>query len=159
MSTNPIESGSTSADALDAMRALRRALSRAAASVFSGTGVGPKQAQILREIRAARHISQVDLARATSTDPAGMMRALDALERRGWVQRSSCEDDRRRKLVSLTADGREAVTALDPAHDSLRRLANGALTSAERRQFCSLAAKLAATLEAAAAAAPAEEDA
>jgi DNA-binding MarR family transcriptional regulator len=158
MSTNAIGLGQP-ADVLGAMRALRRALSRAAAAAFSGTGVGSKQVQILREIRSAGHISQVDLSRATVTDPAGLMRALDALERRGWVERSACEDDRRRKLVSLTADGRRAVGELDGTYESLRRLANGALTSAERRQFCSLAAKLAVILEAAAVSAPVEEEA
>jgi DNA-binding MarR family transcriptional regulator len=87
------------------------------------------------------------------------MRALDALERRGWVQRAGCEDDRRRKLVSLTADGQRAMTLLDAHYESLRKLTNGALTSAERRQFSALAAKVAITLEAAAATSPVEEDA
>jgi DNA-binding MarR family transcriptional regulator len=158
MSTNSIGIGS-SADVLEAFRALRRALSRAAAATFSDTGVGTKQVQILREIRTSGSVSQVDLARTTLTDPAGMMRALDALERRGWVQRSSCEDDRRRKLVSLTAEGRRAVGELDATYESLRRLANGALSSADRRQFCALVAKLAVTLEAAAVGVPMRENA
>jgi DNA-binding MarR family transcriptional regulator len=158
MSTNTVSLG-PSGDLLDSMRALRRGLSRAAAAVFSETGVGPKQVQILREIRSARGVSQVELSRATTTDPAGMMRALDALERRGWVERSECEDDRRRKLVSLTADGQRAMAELDVTYESLRKLANGALSSAERQQFCALAAKLAVTLEAAAAAAQGEEEA
>jgi DNA-binding MarR family transcriptional regulator len=158
MSTNILSLGS-SPDILDAVRALRRALSRAAAATFSDTGVGPKQVQILREIRSSRTVSQVELSRATSTDPAGVMRALDALERRGWVQRAGCEDDRRRKLVSLTPDGQRAMTLLDAHYQSLRKLTNGALTSAERKDFCSLAAKIAVTLEAAAITATAGEDA
>ena len=158
MSTNVVSLG-PSADILDAVRALRRAISRAAAATFSDTGVGPKQVQILREIRNSKGISQVELSRATSTDPAGLMRALDALERRGWVQRAGCEEDRRRKLVSLTADGQRAMTLLDAHYESLRKLTNGALTSAERRQFSALAAKVAITLEAAAATSPVEEDA
>jgi DNA-binding MarR family transcriptional regulator len=149
----------SSPDLLDAVRALRRAVSRAAVATFSETGVGPKQVQILREIRSSRTISQVELSRSTSTDPAGIVRALDALERRGWVQRSGCEDDRRRKLVSLTPDGQRAMTLLDAHYESLRKLTNGALTSAERWEFCSLAAKIAVTLEAAAATATAGEDA
>jgi DNA-binding MarR family transcriptional regulator len=134
-------------------------MSRAAAAVFAETGVGTKQVQILREIRSSRSISQVDLSRATMTDPAGLMRALDALERRGWVQRAGCEDDRRRKLVSLTADGQRAMALLDAQYDALRKLANRALTAAEREQFSRLAAKVAVTLEAAAATAPAEDEA
>jgi DNA-binding MarR family transcriptional regulator len=136
------------------VRALRRALSRAGSAAFSETGVGPKQVLILREIRSGKQVSQVELSRATSTDPAGLMRALEALERRGWVHRIGCEDDRRRKLVSLTRDGERAMTLLDVRYQSLRRLTNGALTVAERRQFHALATKIALTLEAAVAIAP-----
>lgn len=158
LSTNTL-SLAPAADVLHAYRALRRAMSRAAAAVFAETGVGPKQVQILREIRSDTSVSQVELSRATSTDPAGLMRALDALERRGWVQRVGCADDRRRKLVSLTADGHRAMTLLDAQYDALRKLASRALTPKEREQFCQLSAKLAVTLEAAAATVPPEEDA
>jgi DNA-binding MarR family transcriptional regulator len=133
-------------------------MSRAAAVAFSQSGVGTKQVQILREIRGSKSISQVDLSRATSTDPAGLMRALDALERRGWVQRVGCEDDRRRKLVSLTPDGQRAMALLDANYEVLRKLTNRTLTPTEREQFCRLAAKLAVTLEAAAATSPAEDE-
>ncbi len=146
-------------DILEAFRALRRSLARAAAAVFAETGVGPKQVVVLRELRRAGSASQIDLSRATTTDPAAMMRALDALERRGWVLRSSCEGDRRRKLVSLTAEGRRALGELDVAYDALRSLANAALSSSERRQFCAAAAKLATKLDEAGVKAPAEEDA
>src|SRR5512146_2710236 len=146
------------ADILDAVGVVRRALSRAAASAFSGTGVGPKQVQILREIRSAGKIAQVDLSRATSTDPAGLMRVIDALESRGWLRRTSTERDRRRKLVALTPAGLRAMNDLERTYDSLRRLTNGALNDTERRQFCSLAAKVAVTLESAAAA-PVEQSA
>jgi DNA-binding MarR family transcriptional regulator len=153
MSTTGASPG-PAADILDAMLALHRALARAAAAAFSETGVGTKQVQILREIRGARRVSQVELSRATSTDPAGLMRALEALERRGWVQRVGCEDDRRRKLVSLTPEGQRAMTLLDAHYESLRKLTHGSLKAAERRQFCALVAKVALTLEAAAAIGP-----
>lgn len=104
---------------------------------------------ILRELRLAGPVSQVELARATMTDPAALMRALDALERRGWVTRTSSEDDRRRKLVSLTPDGRSAVGRLDAPYEELRALANGGLSEREREQFCELAARVVATLNAA----------
>lgn len=145
-------------DVLDALRELRRALSHAAAGAFAGTGVGPRQAVVMRELRHAGSASQADLARATATDPAAMMRAIDVLERRGWVLRSSCEDDRRRKLVSLTADGRRALGAVDEGYDALRAITNDGLSSAERRQFCAIAAKLTARMNEAGAAAPAEEE-
>jgi DNA-binding MarR family transcriptional regulator len=135
-----------STDVIASYRELRRAISRAAASIFSATGVGPKQVVILREMRSAGSVSQVALARATLTDPAAMMRALDALERRGWVFRVSSDDDRRRKLVSLTATGRHALEELDVSYESLRSAASSALSASEREQFCALADRIASTL-------------
>jgi DNA-binding MarR family transcriptional regulator len=147
------------ADVLHSFRVMRQALSRAAAAAFSETGVGPRQTQLLREIRRGKSVSQADLSRATSTDPAGLMRSLDALERRGWVKRVACEEDRRRKLVTLTAEGRSAMRLLDARYESLRKLTNRALTLTEREQFSALAAKLAAVLEATVATASVEEEA
>lgn len=147
-----------SPDVLDALRVLKRSLSRAATAAFAETGVGPKQVVVLRELRRVGKASQVELSRATATDPAAMMRAIDALEIRGWVKRSSCEDDRRCKLVSLTAEGRRALRGIDAAYEELRALANGALAGAERARFCELASKLAVILEAAGAKVAAAED-
>lgn len=147
------------ADVVDAYRVLRRSFTRAATAAFAGTGVGPKQFVVLRELRRLGKASQADLARATFTNPAAMMRAIDALEERGWVLRSSCEDDRRRKHVSITPEGRRALRGLDVAYEAMRSLANGALSAGERRQLRDLAAKVAGVLEPAAAGAPAGGDA
>jgi DNA-binding MarR family transcriptional regulator len=146
-----------STDLLDTLRALRRSMSRAAASAFAGTGVGPKQVLVLRELRRVGGASQVDLSRATLTDPATIMRAIDGLERRGWVVRSSAEGDRRRNVVSLTDEGRRALAGLDVPYEALRSHANRALSRAERDRFCELAGKVAAVLEAAGADAAAAE--
>ena len=148
---------STDLDVLDALRDLRRALSHAAAGAFAGTGIGPRQAVVMRELRHGGSASQADLPR-DGDHPAAMMRALDVLERRGWVLRSSCEVDRRRKLVSLTAEGRRALAAVDEGYDALRAVTNDGLSSAERRQFCAIAAKLTVRMNEAGAAAPAEEE-
>lgn len=146
------------ADVIDALRELRRSLSRAAATAFAGTGVGGRQVAVLRELRRAGHASQAALSRATVTDPAAMMRSLDALERRGWVLRAGCADDRRCKLVSLTPEGRRALAELDRPYEALRGRANRALSGGERERFCAIAAKIAAALDAATVAeAPREE--
>ncbi len=145
-----------STDVLETLRRLRRSLTRAAGAVFAESGVGTKQVGVLRELRRFGSISQVELARATATDPAALMRALDALERRGWLQRSSCDGDRRRKLVSLTDDGRRALADLDAGYDKLSALAGEPLSPAERKQFIALAGRIAAALEAAGANAPEE---
>lgn len=149
MATEPV-SIAASADVLAVFRIMRRALGRAATQTFARSGVGPKQVLALRELRDMGSVTQVELARATVTDPAAMMRVIDSLERRGWVERSSAEDDRRCKRVSLTPEGRRSLREVDADYERLRSVVNGALSTAERKQFCALAAKVAVVLEAAA---------
>lgn len=144
-------------DVVATIRLLKRAITRAASTAFSASGVGTKQVAVLRELREAGPVSQVELARSTLTDPAAMMRTIDALQRRRWVERTSCEGDRRCKLVSLTPGGEQALRGLDVVFDSLRAAGNAPLTAAERRQFCALAARVTAALEAVASAPPAPE--
>lgn len=144
-------------DLIAAIVRLRRSLSRAATTALSSSGVGPRQFSVMRELRQAGPLSQVELARSTATDPAGLMRAIDALAARGWVLRSSSLEDRRCKIVSLTPRGQEALQALDGAYGPLVALAQSALTSAERKQFAALAEKLTAVFEAAGRAGAASE--
>ena len=136
-----------STNILAALTDLRRGLSHAAVVAFSESGVGPKQVLVLRELRRAGKLSQVELSRATATEPVALMRALDALERRGWTRREGCSGDRRRKLVSLTPAGERELDELDVAYEALSRLANGALPPRERAQFCSLAASISSALK------------
>jgi DNA-binding MarR family transcriptional regulator len=136
-----------SSDVLDAIFDLRRALARGGAGAFSETGVGPRQVLVLRELRRAGSTSQVDLSRATVMDPVSVMRVLDALERRGWTRRDSHPEDRRRKLVSITPEGKRALADLDNAYEGFRTLANAALSPRERVQFCTMAARIAVALQ------------
>lgn len=136
-----------SSEVLDAIFDLRRALARGGTAAFGDTGVGPRQVLVLREVRRAGSTSQVDLSRATAMDAVSLMRALDALERRGWTRREGHPDDRRRKLVSLTPAGKRALARLDGAYEGLRALANSALSPQERVEFCALAARIAVVLQ------------
>lgn len=71
--------------------------------------------------------SQVALAERVDIDPAGTSRALDELERGGFVARERDERDRRRLNVALTAKGRrwyerarvDVFTELSPLFDGL----------------------------------------
>ena len=60
--------------------------------------------------------------------------------------------------VSLTTEGHRELEKIDVAYDALYALTNGALPSHEREQFCALAAKLIAALDAATAASPEKAD-
>jgi MarR family transcriptional regulator, lower aerobic nicotinate degradation pathway regulator len=136
-----------SSDVLDAVLDLRRALTRGGTAAFAETGVGPRQVLLLRELRRGGSMSQVDLARATVMDAVSVQRVLDALERRGWTRRESHPEDRRRNLVSITAEGKRALADLDNAYEGFRTLANAALSPRERSQFCAMAARISVALQ------------
>ena len=64
---------------------------------------------------------------------ASMTTAIDRLEKRGLVQRRSCNSDRRIRLVELTDEGRGFIEEIYARHEKdLERIAEG-LSEAERR--------------------------
>ncbi|MFI5615284.1 MarR family winged helix-turn-helix transcriptional regulator [Amycolatopsis sp. NPDC051903] len=84
---------------------------------------------------------QRDLAEATGTDKAGIMRVVDDLERKGLAVRKAVPGDRRARAVEITPDGR---TLFDAAHVAAlplaERLAAG-LDPSELEQLTTLLTK------------------
>lgn len=82
------------------------------------------------------------LAKATGLSTGAMTNRIDRLEDRGFVRRSDDESDRRSVIVSLTAEGVQAIDAairlrLDSADASLR-----GISPAELRQLAALLRKV-----------------
>ncbi len=134
-----------SMNVLDAIVQLRRAVARMAALTFTGD-ISGRQAAILREIGSCGPVTQVGLARATASDPSALVRILDDLEKREFVERRRSESDRREMMVSLTAKGRKILGPLDVAHRRLADATATALTADERRVFVALAEKIRSSL-------------
>ncbi|MFG2739006.1 MarR family winged helix-turn-helix transcriptional regulator [Streptomyces chartreusis] len=65
---------------------------------------------------------QRDLAAATGTDKAGIMRVVDDLERKGLAVRKAVPGDRRVRQVEITPQG---VELFDAAHAAAERPAEG----------------------------------
>jgi DNA-binding MarR family transcriptional regulator len=148
-----------SSDVLDEFSRLRRALARAYGAAIAGSEVGPLQFSLLRELRRSGPGSQAALARVMVIDPAAMVRLVDALVARGWALRTASEEDRRQKLVSLTAAGRRMLKTLDDPFEAFEASIEGALTAPERKAFKAIVQKLVAALEASEPAAPARGEA
>ena len=64
--------------------------------------------QHLRKIRRSKGISQRELADLNETDTTNMMVICDSLEKRGWINRVTHENDRRIKRICLTEKGKKA---------------------------------------------------
>ncbi|GIH79973.1 MarR family winged helix-turn-helix transcriptional regulator [Planobispora longispora] len=57
-----------------------------------------------------------ELQRALDWEQSRLSHHLSRMQRRGLVERQECADDGRGAFVSLTATGREAITAAAPGH-------------------------------------------
>jgi DNA-binding MarR family transcriptional regulator len=70
-----------------------------------------------------RSMRRVDLAESVLLTPSGITRLLDGLERCGYVERGSCETDRRVTYAVLTARGHSKLTDARKSHlDDVREL-------------------------------------
>ena len=86
-----------------------------------------------------------ELAGLTSTSTSRLSHAVAALEERGWVERRSCDTDRRGQLAELTAGGRRELERTAPGHvDEVRRRVFDVLSDDEIVQLRALAEKLSA---------------
>ncbi len=81
-------------------------------SAAARLGLGPGEAQALWLLGEGGDASTRDLARRLGVDPANASTLLTKLEARGLVRRRPAPDDRRRRLVSLTAEGRRTKQRL-----------------------------------------------
>jgi DNA-binding MarR family transcriptional regulator/GNAT superfamily N-acetyltransferase len=71
------------------------------------------EARVLYEIAQVREAGVADLRRRLGLDRGHLSRMLARFERAGLVVRRRPEDDRRRQVVALTAQGRSAFETLD----------------------------------------------
>jgi len=86
------------------------------------------------ELRAIRR--RIGASKATATE------VLDTLEKRGFVERSRLDSDRRAVSVAITAPGQNLVTHAFPAHAERVREAFGGLDETEKRVLAELCRKL-----------------
>jgi DNA-binding MarR family transcriptional regulator len=63
---------------------------------------------VLAIIEANPGLAQSEVAQAVGIEPARLVRVLDELERRGWIQRMRSATDRRSHALYLTQEGQNA---------------------------------------------------
>src|SRR3954447_21756149 len=81
---------------------------------------------------------QRDLAAATGSDKAGIMRVVDDLERKGLAVRRSVPGDRRVRAVEMTSKGLELFDAAHAAAEPLAERLISPLTPDEAEQLTDL---------------------
>ncbi|WP_460739969.1 MarR family winged helix-turn-helix transcriptional regulator [Microbacterium neimengense] len=93
--------------------------------------------------RVAQPATMTDLARIAGLSRSRLSHAIDALERRGWVERITCGGDGRTQSARLTDTGWDVLRQAAPAHvEQIRSLVLDRLDDSERIALARIAAKL-----------------
>jgi len=124
-------------------------LSRVGAAVRAGFKellgrwrVRPQQFAILTALRAGGPASQQELCQALGIDSGNMVELVDGLETLGYAQRRRDPRDRRRYLLAMTDEGREAFTAMTAAAGEYTAGFLAPLDAAERHALVAALTKL-----------------
>ncbi len=115
----PIEPRDVEAGAQRLRGAFQRLIRRSGLLDLSRTPCGQpvavSHAHALMELMRCPGMTQGELACTLGLSKSALSRLAAALERRGWIQRRSDDEDRRIRRLTLTARGREVAGRVDQA--------------------------------------------
>ncbi|HLX32948.1 MAG TPA: MarR family winged helix-turn-helix transcriptional regulator [Gaiellaceae bacterium] len=109
---------------------------------FDEIGMNPYHYAVLAALAEDSHETQGALADALGYDRGQMVGILDELEEQELILRRRDPDDRRRQLVSITAEGRRTLTRLRTLSRKLEYELLAPLTEDERARLHELLLKL-----------------
>ncbi|MEF2968660.1 MarR family transcriptional regulator [Paenibacillus sp. M1] len=104
-------------------------------------GVSPNRLELLCTLTGGQ-ISQSDLQKAVSIDPAAVTRHVQQLEAEGILLRTRSESDNRITLVQLTEEGKRKVAMFKAEKDRFLEELQADLTESERLEFIQALQKL-----------------
>ena len=108
----------------------------------AGYNVTPVQSSILTVLAKQPALDQAKLAAAIGVDRATVGLVIRRLAARKLVQRSASGEDKRLKLVRLTAEGRALLARIAPLAAAAHERTLAALSVQERKQFMACLMKL-----------------
>jgi DNA-binding MarR family transcriptional regulator len=104
--------------------------------------ITPVQFATLNALLLSQGIDQVSLAKHVAFDAATLGSVIGRLEAKGWVARVADPLDRRRKLLSLTCLGVQALNAVQADVARVQEKILAPLTPSEQSQLVRLLARL-----------------
>jgi DNA-binding MarR family transcriptional regulator len=110
---------------------------------YEDTGLSPYHHAVLIALDDDEHETQGSIADALGFDRGQLVGLLDELEERGLVERRRDPKDRRRQIVSMTAEGRKALGRLRAVALRLEDELLAPLDPAEQRRLHALLLRLA----------------
>jgi DNA-binding MarR family transcriptional regulator len=104
-------------------------------------GLTLSQYEVLLRLNDAEHnaMRMTQLAAEVVLSPSGITRAVDQLERRGFVERKVCSSDRRGFLAVLTKEGKAQLRRASSVHvRGIREHFTSKLTPAQLAELAAL---------------------
>ncbi|ANQ21233.1 transcriptional regulator [Vibrio natriegens] len=101
-----------------------------------------EMASALAAIEEFQPMSQQALANAVICERSVAKRMVDNLQKRGLVQVSKCESNRRIKMLSLTTDGQQTLQKVHEIMTNLQRDFFSCLSESETSEFVRLIRKV-----------------
>ena len=129
------------------VRAHSAAIRQLNAQLTRDHGLTINDYEVLLRLASAddRRMRRVDLANEVLLTASGITRLLDGLERAGFVERGSCDTDRRVVYAVLTETGREKLRTASKTHVAqIEELFAARLEEPEQATFAGLLERMAA---------------
>ncbi len=108
------------------LRRAARAVSQLYEEALSGSGLRATQFTLLQTLQIAGALSQGELGRVLCIDSTTLSRTLRPLVKNGWIAGRQ-GTDKRERLVSLTAAGKEKLELVTPSWKRAQRRFNRAV--------------------------------
>lgn len=104
--------------------------------------VTPVQFAILNALIDAPGEDQITLSKSVAFDPSTFGSVVGRLEAKAWVRRTVDKNDKRRKLLWVTDDGKKVALKMKKAVDKAQTRIVSPLNQAEQEQLVRLIGKL-----------------
>lgn len=105
-------------------------------------GITPVQYSILRLLDFQEGMDQVSLAKYSAIDRSTIANMAERLEEKGWIKRIQSLEDKRQKLLYLTAVGKDLLESVEKFVDVTQQRILAPLSSGEAKIFLELLEKI-----------------
>lgn len=109
---------------------------------FADLGLNLSEASLLAFVEESGPLTQTRLAQRLGLGRAATGSVIDALEKRGLVERQPDPDDRRVWLVTVTRTGKDLVDQVNASDQVLRSELRAGISRADRQQLAALLVRL-----------------
>lgn len=128
------------------LRLLARMLQMYVTHVLEPYGVTPSQADALYFLKAGETQPSL-IARSMGLDASNLSRIIRQFEGRGWVTRTVDEANRTRVELTLTDEGLDMASRVDPHAAAVQRVLTRDISSSDRETFESVLATIGTSIE------------